>query len=151
MHAKQYVILSIMTVLSFISMYILMYAMVNEFSNVYPSINQFYMAALMTAPMVIIEVLLMGEMYRNKLANAFIVGGSAAALLLFFILIRDQTAVGDTQFIKSMIPHHSGAILMCGRAPIEDQELRKLCKSIIEGQQAEIDQMKAILARKSRS
>ena len=34
-------------------MYILMYAMVNAFANVYPNVNQFYMAGLMTAPMVV--------------------------------------------------------------------------------------------------
>ncbi len=89
-------------------------------------------------------------MYRNRRANAFIVGGSAAGLALFFFLIRAQTAVGDAQFLKSMIPHHAGAILMCDRAPIQDQEIKALCKKIIEGQQAEIDQMKAILARQSR-
>jgi hypothetical protein len=75
-HGKHYISLGIMAVVSFISMYILMYAMVNEFSNAYPNVNQFYMAALMTAPMIIIEVVLMGEMYRSKKANMFIVSGS---------------------------------------------------------------------------
>ncbi|MHB1179753.1 MAG: DUF305 domain-containing protein, partial [Daejeonella sp.] len=55
--------LLIMLVLSFISMYILMYAMVNRLENVYPNINQFYMASLMTMPMIIIELVLMGKMY----------------------------------------------------------------------------------------
>ena len=36
-----------MAVLSFIAMYILMYAMANSINNVYPNINQFYMAVLM--------------------------------------------------------------------------------------------------------
>ena len=40
-----------MAVLSFISMYILMYAMADSFANVIPNINQFYMAGLMTMPM----------------------------------------------------------------------------------------------------
>lgn len=44
-----------------------------------------------------------------------------------------------------MIPHHSGAILMCREALIEDQRLKDLCKTIIAGQQAEIDQMRALL------
>ncbi|HMB25049.1 MAG TPA: hypothetical protein VKP08_19540, partial [Anaerolineales bacterium] len=48
--------LLIMAVLSFIAMYILMYAMVNVIGNVYNNFNQFYMAGLMTAPMVIIEL-----------------------------------------------------------------------------------------------
>jgi uncharacterized protein (DUF305 family) len=139
--------LAIMTVLSFISMYILMYAMVNVFSNVYPNINQTYMAALMTAPMVVIELLLMGSMYKNKTLNAVLLALSAFVLALSWFAIRTQTAVGDVQFIKSMIPHHSGAILMCQNASLSDPELKKLCASIVSGQQSEIDEMKAILTR----
>jgi uncharacterized protein (DUF305 family) len=45
-----------------------------------------------------------------------------------------------------MIPHHAGAILMCEEAPIQDAEIRRLCRSIIAGQQAEIDEMKARLS-----
>lgn len=72
---------------------------------------------------------------------------AAIALVLFFVGIRTQTAVGNVQFIKSMVPDHFGAILMCGRASITDAELKKLCTEIIDGQQKEIDQMNAILAR----
>jgi uncharacterized protein (DUF305 family) len=46
-----------------------------------------------------------------------------------------------------MIPHHAGAILMCGKAPIQDAEIKAPCQNIIDGQQTEIDQMKAILSR----
>jgi uncharacterized protein (DUF305 family) len=46
-----------------------------------------------------------------------------------------------------MIPHHAGAILMCGRATITDTELKKLCGEIMQGQRQEIEQMKKILAR----
>lgn len=139
--------LAIMTVLSFISMYILMYAMVNVLANVYPNINQTYMAALMTAPMVFIELLLMGSMYKNKTLNAALVALSVLVLAVAWFAIRTQVAVGDVQFIKSMIPHHSGAILMCEKASLSDAELKKLCASIVTGQQSEIDQMKAILTR----
>ena len=97
MHTNQYVRLLIMTALSFISMYVFMYAMVDSFANVYSSVNQFYMAGLMTAPMVIIEMLLMWAMYENKRANLVIVAASIAALGAFLGLIRQQTAVGDTR------------------------------------------------------
>jgi uncharacterized protein (DUF305 family) len=145
MHASHYGRLLAMAVLSFISMYILMYAMVDRFANVYPNINQVYMAGLMTAPMVAIEVLLMGPMYKNKTANSLILIASVAALIGFWVLTRTQTAIGDVQFLKSMIPHHAGAILMCKRAPIQDAENKALCADIIKGQQSEIDQMKARL------
>ena len=134
-----------MAVMSFMSMYALMYAMVNTFANVIPNINQFYMAGLMTAPMMIIEIALMGSMYMDKKLNTIIIAISSVILIAFFVLIRQQGAVSDKQFLKSMIPHHASAILMCEKANLQDPEIKELCKSIISGQQAEIDQMKAKL------
>jgi hypothetical protein len=145
--ADHYRGLLIMAVLSFISMYILMYSMVNTIDNVYNNFNQFYMAGLMTAPMVLIELLIMRSMYQNKSLNTLITLVSVVAALLFFLFIRQQTAVSDQQFLRSMIPHHSGAILMCEQATIQDPEIQALCASIIESQQEEINQMEAILQR----
>ncbi|MGO4684580.1 DUF305 domain-containing protein [Hyphomicrobium sp. 2TAF46] len=119
--------------------------MVDKFENVFSSYNQVYMAGLMTAPMVIIEMVLMGAMYENKAANRMIVAISILALGVFFVLIRQQTAIADSQFLRSMIPHHAGAILMCENASINDAEVKELCKNIISGQQSEINKMKAKL------
>lgn len=63
--------------------------------------------------------------------------------------MRTQGLVGDRQFLRSMIPHHSGAILMCEQASIWDPELKLLCGNIITSQKQEIDQMKAMLARQA--
>ena len=57
---------------------------------------------------------------------------------------RTQFAIDDRQFIDSMIPHHSGAILMCREADLEDAELLRLCGEIIEAQRREIELMEAI-------
>ena len=142
---NNYIQLLIMAVLSFISMYVLMYAMVDTFSNVIPNINQFYMAGLMTLPMIIIEIVLMGSMYKNKKLNYIVIALSSIVLIAFFLFIRQQSFVSDKQFLKSMIPHHASAILMCEKTNLQDPELQELCTSIISGQQAEIDQMKAKL------
>jgi hypothetical protein len=146
MSQRHYMHLAIMTVLSFLSMYVFMYAMVDRLENVYPNFNQFYMAGLMTAPMVLIELVVMRGMYENNVWNWAIATLSGIALVGFFLLIRQQTAITDVQFLKSMIPHHSGAILMCERAPIRDPAIKSLCQTIIAGQQMEIDQMKSKLA-----
>jgi uncharacterized protein (DUF305 family) len=145
MQKNHYIRLLVMVVLSFISMYILMYAMTNTLRDVYPNLNQFYMAGLMTAPMIVIEVLLMGMMYDNKRLNMVIVAASIVAGIVFYMLIRQQVAITDRPFLRSMIPHHSSAILMCEKATLEDPEIRDLCESIITGQQQEIDQMRALL------
>lgn len=138
-HAYHYRKLLWMAILSFITMYILMYAMVDTFSNVFMNVNQFYMAGLMASPMVIIELLLMASMYMNKRLNMLLITISAVLLVIFYLLIRQQAAVGDKQFLKSMIPHHAGAILMCEQADIKDPEIKKLCEQIRISQQAEIE------------
>ena len=135
----------VMVILSFISMYVLMYAIVDSFSNAYMNLNQFYMAGLMTAPMVILEMVLMSAMYSNKKMNFGIIAAGLLALIVFWVLIRQQIAITDKQFLRSMIPHHAGAVLMCGKAPLSDPRVQELCGAIVPDQQAEIAQMKAIL------
>ena len=148
-HKKEnhYQHLAVMAVLSFVAMYILMYAMVNAFGDVYNNVNQVYMAGLMAAPMIVIELIVMRAMYHNAKLNRMIMVASVALGALLFAFIQQQAAVSDVQFIRSMIPHHSAAILMCREAAIQDQEIRSLCGAITSSQQQEIDQMNAILRR----
>ncbi len=145
MKENHYRRLGIMVALSFVAMYILMYAMANSFSDVYANINQAYMAGLMAAPMVVIEVVVMRAMYQNATLNAILIGASTALGVLLFVFIQHQAAVGDRQFLRSMIPHHSAAILMCREASLHDTQIQRLCQAIISSQQTEIDQMNAIL------
>ena len=147
LHTGAYLRLAAMLILSFIAMYVLMYAMVDKFEDVYPNHNQAFMAALMTAPMAIIEILLMGSMYPRKRVNVAIAAGALILLAAAWLAIRYQAGIGDEQFVKSMIPHHSGAILMCQEASITNPEIQALCGEIIESQRREIEQMTAILER----
>ena len=84
---RHYRHLLIMAILSFIAMYILMYAMVNTLDDVYNNFNQLYMAGLMAAPMVLIELFVMRSMYQDKRRNMLIIAGSVIAGLVFFLLI----------------------------------------------------------------
>ena len=151
-HAKQHdqasmwLKLGAMTVVSFIAMYLLMYIMVDKLADVYFSIGQVYMAGSMTAAMVAIELLIMGEMYKNATVKYSLIGASLVVLALCIAGMQYQTAIGDKNFLRSMIPHHSGAVLMCQQADITDEEIKRLCGSIVESQQSEIDFMKAKLA-----
>ncbi len=144
---QNYLRLLPMAILPFIAMFILMYAMVNTFGDVFANYNQFYMAALMVFPMILIELLLLRAMYPNSAVNAAIAAFSLIAFAASWFMIREQAAIADVQFLKSMIPHHSGAVLMCENADLSDPEIASLCDTIVPGQQAEIDQMKQILRR----
>lgn len=145
MRGGHYRRLLLMTVLSFAAMYMLMYAMVNSWSNVLNSLNQVYMAGLMASSMVIIELAVMASMYPDKRRNFLAYGLSVLALVGCWLLIRQQTAISDKQFLRSMIPHHAGAILMCERASIEDPEVEDLCRQIVSSQKEEIEKMKTKL------
>jgi hypothetical protein len=147
MNNKQYLNLALMAAIHFVIMFIIMYVMVDIFDHVYLNINKVYMALLMTAPMVILEILMMKSMYKKKRFNFSILFASVVISITLFLFIREQTAVGNVQFLRSMIPHHSSAILMCDEAGITDPEIKVLCDSIKAAQIREIDQMQSILKK----
>ena len=133
-----------MAIVSFLAMYAVMYAMVDKYENIYLNINQFYMVLMMTAVMMLIEIFFMRSMYSLKTQTITVVL-SVFLLVFSFAGIRYQLFVSDIQFLKSMIPHHASALLMCDNSKIIDTEITNLCNSIISGQQTEIDWMKTKL------
>ena len=147
MMRRHYLPLALNLAISLAIMYFVMFAMIWTWGEFIQNINFFYMALMMWAPMGSLMLLTMGMMYPNKKLNLAL----HAAFVLIFILstigIREQGLVDDRQFLRSMIPHHSGAILMCEEAAISDPEINRLCTEIIAAQKAEIAQMKALLER----
>ena len=61
------------------------------------------------------------------------------------VINRDQTLIGDEQFMKSMIPHHSIAINNARKSDIRDPRVQRLANQIIESQVREIGEMKWLL------
>lgn len=144
---KSYIKLFYSSLVSFVLMYMIMYVMVATFDHIYLNINKFYMAILMVAPMVILKIVFMPSMFKNVRKNISIIGVSLILIIFSFFMIRTQGFVYDKQFLRSMIPHHSSAILMCEQASIKDPEIKELCVNIVNTQQQEIDQMKQIYER----
>ena len=145
--SKPYVMLAVNLGLSLLVMYLAMFAMIWSRGEFIQNLNFFYMALVMWAPMGAIMLATMGGMYRNRKLNAALYLAFAAIFVLSLLGIRQQSLVGDDQFLRSMIPHHSGAILMCEEATLADPEIRQLCGEIIQAQKDEIAQMKRIMDR----
>jgi uncharacterized protein (DUF305 family) len=143
--SSHYRTLVLMAAIHFVAMYVLMYAMVDTYQQVVPNNNTLYMAALMTSPMLLMEVLLMRGMYPDRGKNAVVILAGLVLLIGAFAAIRKQALVGDEQFLKSMIPHHSGAILMCRESSLSDQRVLDLCRGIVESQKREIEEMESLL------
>ena len=145
--SKPYAMLALNLGLSLLVMYVAMFAMIWSWGEFIQNVNFFYMALVMWAPMGAIMLATMGGMYGNRKLNAALYVALAAIFVLSLLGIRQQSLVGDDQFLRSMIPHHSGAILMCEEAKLTDPEIRQLCGEIIEAQKQEIAQMKRIMDR----
>lgn len=128
-------------------MYVMMFATIDTAPDFFNNLNMADMAAMMVAPMAILMLWLMGAMYPNRKLNLVLHLSFATLFVTAFTGIRMQAGVSNEQFLRSMIPHHSGAILMCRGANVADPEIQTLCGQIEQTQRREINQMKRILAR----
>lgn len=142
-----YVKFAAMMAVSFVTMYVVMFLNVFEFSHVYLSTTRTYMTLLMVAPMAVSMLLFMWKMYPNKKANYGILGVAALVFVLSLYGLRNQEPIGDVSWMKAMIPHHSSAILTSSEANIKDPEVKKLADAIIKAQEKEIAEMKAMIER----
>ncbi|MAQ77510.1 DUF305 domain-containing protein [Candidatus Campbellbacteria bacterium] len=132
----------------FIIMYCLSYVVIDSITDAYFfSTRPLYMALVMVPPMIILMLYVMRSMYPNKKLNTILYIASSALFVFAFIAIRTQLFVGNEMFLKSMIPHHSGAITVCQESSITDPEIIQLCDDIVSAQKEEITQMKEILQR----
>ena len=133
--------------LDFVIMFFVMYAMIASTRHLYFNIGNVYMTLMMVAPMLALMIFFMGKMYPSPATNRLLVGLAALIFAVGWFGMREQLGVGDAQFLRSMIPHHSGAILMCEKAKLADPEVVKLCDNIVAAQNREIAQMQGILQR----
>ncbi|MFV1805031.1 DUF305 domain-containing protein [Phaeobacter sp. Ax4a-4a] len=130
---------------STVVMFILMYLNTYLLSHIFWSETRAYMAVLMGATMAIIMLGFMLSMYSNKAINAAIFVGGAVVFAGSLWLVRSQVTVGDTSYMRAMIPHHSIAIMTSSRANISDPRVRKLADEIIFAQDKEIAEMRYLV------
>ena len=147
MQGMGYKMFGIMMVVSFIIMYGVMFLNVDNSSHIYLSTTRTYMSLLMVSSMAAVMLLMMGKMYPNKKINVAIIFTAIFIFILALTGLRTQTPIGDVQYMKAMIPHHSSAIMVSKHANIQDPEVKKLSEGIIASQEKEIAEMKSILQR----
>ncbi|WP_417778715.1 DUF305 domain-containing protein [Stutzerimonas xanthomarina] len=130
---------------STVVMFGLMYLNTYAFEHILWSETRAWMALLMGAVMAVIMLSFMLNMYKKKRVNIAIYIGSLVVFALALWIIRSQATVGDAEYMKAMIPHHSIAIMTSERAQITDPRVRKLADEIIAAQRREIAEMKYLI------
>lgn len=134
-----------MIVTSTMAMFVMMYLNTYAVSHVWFSETRTYMAIYMGAGMAIIMLAFMLGMYNNKKLNVAIFSLAAVLFATCLYLVRSQSTISDTAYMKAMIPHHSIAILTSERAGIEDVRVRELADGIIRAQRKEIKEMEWLI------
>ena len=133
-----------MTLISIVSALLSgMWVWADKWSDIRLSINDLYMALLMTGWMFFLQGLVMKQM-------TYVLMG-LALVIVSLIAIRYQILVTQEQYLQGMIPHHSMAVFL-SKKQIEksgnnDKILGGLPFSIIQGQDTEIELMKQMLQK----
>ncbi len=134
-----------MIVTSTIIMIFLMYQLVYSLDHALFSVNRLIASLVMGCFMSIVMLSFMWPMYKGKGTKIAVLVLAALLGVLLLFANRSQMFIGDVNFMKSMIPHHSIAINNARRASISDPRVRKLADEIIAAQVREIAEMNLLL------
>ena len=131
---------------STVVMFFLMYLNTYDADHIFWSETRFWMTFVMGAAMMVVMLLFMWGMYKDRTKNLIVLGIAAVVFALSLWLVRSQTTIDDEEYMSAMIPHHSIAIMTSERASLKDPRVRKLAHDIILAQRREIAQMKYLIA-----
>ena len=131
---------------STVVMFVLMYHLVYSLDHATFSVTRLVGSLLMGCVMTLIMLGFMWNMYEGRRAKIAVVATAAVLGILLLFVNRSQAIVGDTAFMRAMIPHHSIAINNASRANLSDPRVRELADQIISSQVREIEEMKLLIA-----
>ncbi len=126
-------------------MFFLMYQLVYSIDHAMFSLNRLIASLVMGCVMTIVMLSFMWSMYKGVGTKIVVLILATLLGALFLFANRGQSLIGDVDFMKSMIPHHSIAINNAQKARINDPRVRQLADKIIEAQVREIAEMKLLL------
>ena len=130
---------------SVVVMFAIKYLSTYEWSHVWYSETRTYMALMMGGAMGVIMLGFMLGMYSNRRINIAIFVGATVLFGVSLWLVRSQTTVQDQSYMKSMIPHHSIAIMTSERSELSDHRVCALAEEIIKAQRREIAEMEWLI------
>ena len=131
---------------SMVAMFFLMYTHSYQIiDHFWYSETRFFMTLIMGGSMVIIMLLYMLQMYKDRNKNIAILALGVLLIAGGIWLVRSQVTVSGVDYMEGMIPHHSIAILTSERSQIKDVRVRELADEIIKAQRREIMEMQWLI------
>lgn len=126
-------------------MFFLMYQLVYSFDHVMFSVTRLIASLVMGCVMTLVMLSFMWSMYKGMGAKVAVLVLAALLGVILLFVNRSQALIGDVNFMRAMIPHHSIAINNARKASISDPRVRELADQIIESQVREIAEMKLLI------
>lgn len=130
---------------STVVMVFLMYQLVYSLDHALFSMNRLIASLVMGCVMTIVMLSFMWSMYRGTRTKIAVLFLAALMAVLLILANRSQVFIGDVDFMRSMIPHHSIAINNARNASISDPRVRELADAIIRAQVLEIEAMEQLI------
>ena len=126
-------------------MFPLMYQLVYSTEHATFSLTRLVSSVVMGCVMAVVMLAFMWKMYTGPRTKMAVLAGSILVGVGALAINRQQRLIGDVDFMRSMIPHHSIAINNARKADIRDPRARKLADGIISAQVKEIAEMKLLV------
>lgn len=126
-------------------MFPLMYQLVYSPDHATFALTRLVSSVVMGCVMSVVMLAFMWKMYAGTTAKLAVLVGSIVLGVGVLAVNRQQTLIGDVDFMESMIPHHSIAINNARKADLRDPRVRELADSIIRAQVKEIAEMKLLV------
>jgi len=130
---------------STIIMIFLMYQLIYSLDHALFSVNRLIASLVMGCVMTVVMLSFMWPMYKGKGTKIIVLVLAALLGVVLLFVNRNQAVIGDVDFMKSMVPHHSIAINNARKASISDPRVRELADNIIQAQVLEIEAMKRLI------
>jgi hypothetical protein len=130
---------------SSVIMFFLMYQLIYSFDHATFSANRLIATLVMACVMTIVMLAFMWPMYEGIGTKVAVLVLAALLGVLVLLTNRSQALIGDVNFMRSMIPHHSIAINNARKASISDPRVRELADGIIRAQVLEITAMNLLI------
>ena len=130
---------------STIIMFFLMYQLVYSWDHALFSVTRLVSSLIMGCVMTAVMLIFMWRMYRPEAAKIVILAVAVVGAAALLSVNRSQALIGDVEFMKAMIPHHSIAINNAREADIRDPRVRYLADRITRDQVKEIAEMKLLI------
>jgi hypothetical protein len=130
---------------STVIMFLLMYQLVYSWDHALFSLTRLISSLVMGCVMTAVMLAFMWSMYRPQVAKIIVLAAAVIGGVAILAANRSQALIGDTDFMKAMIPHHSIAINNARKADIRDPRVRYLADRITRDQVKEIAEMKMLI------